>query len=237
MDITKKPGTPMTDPTVLEAVGLAKDYGEGFGLSPLDLEVTGGELVLLVGHNGSGKSTFLGLAAGLLEATEGEVQVVGAPADSVRARIGRSYLPDQPILYDDLTLWEHIAYNAALHETPHWEDAATEQLEAFRLMDRVDGLPAKFSRGMRQKAAIVIGLVRPFELLLIDEPFLGIDATGQETLVEILEALAGSGVAVVVSTHHTNITGIATRCIGLSDGSLVYDGKPDPDKIRNIVNG
>jgi ABC-type multidrug transport system ATPase subunit len=237
MDITKKPGTPMTNPTVLQAVGLAKDYGEGFGLSPLDLEVTGGELVLLVGHNGSGKSTFLGLAAGLLEATEGEVQVVGAPADSVRARIGRSYLPDQPILYDDLTLWEHIAYNAALHETPDWEDAALEQLEAFRLMDRVDGLPAKFSRGMRQKAAIVIGLVRPFELLLIDEPFLGIDAIGQETLVEILEALAGSGVAVVVSTHHTNITGIATRCVGLSDGSLVYDGKPDPDKIRNIVNG
>jgi len=237
VDSTEKPGVGVTSQMALQADGLAKDYGEGFGLSPLDLEVTSGELVLLVGHNGSGKSTFLGLAAGLLEATEGEVQIVGAPADSVPARIGRSYLPDQPILYDDLTLWEHIAYNAALHRTPDWEDAAVEQLEAFRLMDRVDGLPAKFSRGMRQKAAIVIGLVRPFRLLLIDEPFLGIDATGQDTLVDILQTLASIDVAVVVSTHHSNITDIATRCVGLSDGELVYDGKPDPETIRKIVNG
>ena len=175
MDLSEKPGVVMTGQMVLQAASLAKDYGEGFGLSPLDLEVTEGELVLLVGHNGSGKSTLLGLAAGLLEATEGEALIVGSPADSVAARIGRSYLPDQPILYDDLTLWEHIAYNAALHNTPDWEDAAVDQLEAFRLMDRVDDLPAKFSRGMRQKAAIVIGLVRPFQLPLIDEPFLRID--------------------------------------------------------------
>ncbi|HDH26899.1 MAG TPA: ABC transporter ATP-binding protein [Actinobacteria bacterium] len=227
----------MTGQTVLQAASLAKDYGEGFGLSPLDLEVTEGELVLLVGHNGSGKSTLLGLAAGLLEATEGEALIVGSPADSVAARIGRSYLPDQPILYDDLTLWEHIAYNAALHNTPDWEDAAVDQLEAFRLMDRVDDLPAKFSRGMRQKAAIVIGLVRPFQLLLIDEPFLGIDATGQDTLVDILKTLATNGIAVVVSTHHSNITDIATRCVGLRDGELVYDGAPDAETIRKIVNG
>ncbi len=237
MDLSEKPGVVVTARTVLRADGLAKDYGEGFGLSPLDLEVTSGELVLLVGHNGSGKSTFLGLAAGLLEATEGEILIVGAPSDSVAARIGRSYLPDQPILYDDLTLWEHIAYNAALHNTSDWEDTAVDQLEAFRLMDRVDDLPAKFSRGMRQKAAIVIGLVRPFQLLLIDEPFLGIDATGQDTLVEILKVLATSGIAVVVSTHHSNITNIATRCVGLRDGELVYDGAADPETIRKIVNG
>ncbi|GBE24318.1 SkfA peptide export ATP-binding protein SkfE [bacterium BMS3Bbin02] len=237
MDLSEKPGVVMTGQTVLQAASLAKDYGEGFGLSPLDLEVTEGELVLLVGHNGSGKSTLLGLAAGLLEATEGEALIVGSPADSVAARIGRSYLPDQPILYDDLTLWEHIAYNAALHNTPDWEDAAVDQLEAFRLMDRVDDLPAKFSRGMRQKAAIVIGLVRPFQLLLIDEPFLGIDATGQDTLVDILKTLATNGIAVVVSTHHSNITDIATRCVGLRDGELVYDGAPDAETIRKIVNG
>lgn len=227
----------MSRTPVFEAQGVAKDYGDGFGLAPLDLEVHAGELLLLVGHNGSGKSTMLGLAAGLLKATEGEALIVGSSADSVRARIARSYLPDQPILYDDLTLWEHIAYNAALHSTPDWEAGATDLLEGFSLTDRADGLPAKFSRGMRQKAAIVIGLVRPFKLLLIDEPFLGIDATGQQTLVDILKSLAADGVAVVVSTHQTNITAIATRCVGLRDGELVYDGEPDPEVITKIIHG
>lgn len=225
-----------TSPT-LHTEQLTKDYGDGFGLNPLDFEVEGGELVLLVGHNGSGKSTLLGLAAGLLEPTGGVVRVVGAGADSTAARIDRSYLPDRPVLYDDLTVWEHIAYNAALHRTPDWENVATDLLERFQLIDRADGLPAKFSRGMRQKTAIIIGLVRPFRLLLVDEPFLGIDGSGQQALVEILGSLAAGGVAVVVSTHQTNITGIATRCVGLRDGDLVYDGKADPDVIDRIIHG
>jgi ABC-type multidrug transport system ATPase subunit len=227
----------MSDKAVVQAEQLAKDYGEGFGLSPLDMTVDPGELVLLVGHNGSGKSTLLGLLSGFLEATGGSVSILGSAPDSVTARTKRSYLPDEPILYNDLTLWEHIAYNAALHSAPEWEGAAEELLDNFQLTDRMNDLPARFSRGMRQKAAMIVGLVRPFELLLIDEPFLGLDVAGQNALVTILGALASAGKAVICSTHQPNLTSISSRCIGLRDGQKVYDGKPDQDVISRIIHG
>jgi ABC-2 type transport system ATP-binding protein len=227
----------MSDTSVVAAEQLAKDYGEGFGLSPIDLTVEPGELVLLVGHNGSGKSTLLGLLSGFLEPTEGSVSILGADPDSVTARTKRSYLPDEPILYNDLSLWEHIAFNAALHNASAWEGAAEEMLQHFQLTDRVDDLPARFSRGMRQKAAMIVGLVRPFELLLIDEPFLGLDVAGQNSLVTILGDLATAGRTVICSTHQPNLTAIATRCVGLRDGELVYDGPPDPGTISGIIYG
>jgi ABC-type multidrug transport system ATPase subunit len=227
----------MSEQPVLSVEGLAKDYGDGFGLNRLDLSIDRGELVLLVGHNGSGKSTLLGLVSGFLEPTEGSVSILGSPADSVEARTARSYVPDEPILYSDLTMWEHIAYNAALHGTPDWEGAAEDLLVTFQLMDRTDDLPARFSRGMRQKAATIVGLVRPFDLLLMDEPFLGLDVAGQDALVTILGDLAGAGRSVVVSTHQPNLTAVATRCVGLRDGDMVYDGDPDPDVIGRIIHG
>jgi ABC-type multidrug transport system ATPase subunit len=227
----------MTDKPAISAEQLAKDYGDGFGLNPMDLEVGAGELVLLVGHNGSGKSTLLGLLSGFLDPTEGTVSIKGAPADSVTARTSRSYVPDEPILYNDLTLWEHIAYNAALHNARDWEGAAEDLIESFQLTDRVDDLPARFSRGMRQKAAMIIGLVRPFDLLLMDEPFLGLDVAGQNALVTILGDLAKAGRSVLVSTHQPNLTAAATRCVGLRDGELIYDGKPDPEVISRIIHG
>ena len=227
----------MNDQPVVSAEQLAKDYGDGFGLSPTDLTVGSGELVLLVGHNGSGKSTLLGLLSGFLDPTEGSVSILGAAPDSVTARTSRSYLPDEPILYNDLTLWEHIAFNAALHNAPEWEAAAEELLANFLLTNRMDDLPARFSRGMRQKAAMIVGLVRPFELLLIDEPFLGLDVAGQNALVTILGALADAGKSVICSTHQPNLTAISSRCIGLRDGEVVYDGKPDQDVISRIIHG
>ena len=81
----------------LEASSVAKDYGDGFGLSPLDLTVDSGELVMLVGPNGAGKSTFLGLCSGLLEPSEGSVWIAGAEAGSLEARAATSLLPDQPV--------------------------------------------------------------------------------------------------------------------------------------------
>jgi ABC-2 type transport system ATP-binding protein len=222
---------------LLRLDAVTKDYGQGFGVRDLSLEVTAGELVMLVGHNGSGKSTMLELCAGLLEPTDGEITVAGKPAESIAARKARSYIPDNPVLYDDLTVWEHIAYIAGLHGTRRWEEAGERLLETFRLTDRGDDLPARFSRGMRQKVSIVVGLVRPFSLLLVDEPFLGLDAPAQEVLVGLLRAEADRGAAVVVSTHQLDLVPAATRCVGLLDGELGYDGPPDEDLIGRFVHG
>jgi ABC-2 type transport system ATP-binding protein len=216
---------------------LGKDYGDGMGLRALDLELQPGELVMLVGPNGAGKSTFLGLAAGLIEPTNGAAWVLGEKLGSLPARAATSYLPDAPVLYDDLSLWEHIEYIARMHHTQEWEDYANDLLEMFNLVERADDLPSRFSRGLKQKTALILGLIRPFNLLLIDEPFVGLDTPGQETLVEVLSDVAEQGATVLCSTHQMDLTASATRCIGLRDGEKSYDGPATPEKIRSLVGG
>jgi ABC-type multidrug transport system ATPase subunit len=225
-----------TDPT-LQTESLTKDYGDGLGLHGLDLVVHPGELVMLVGPNGAGKSTFLGLCAGLIEPSEGNAWVGGTAIGTVEARARTSYLPDSPVLYDDLSVNEHIEYVARMHGTEDWEDYGDELLELFQLTSRADDLPGTFSRGLRQKAGLILGLVRPFSLLLIDEPFAGLDAPAQLTLVDVLAELVEQGAAVVCSTHQFDLVPVATRCVGLRDGELSYDGDVSEDVIRDLVGG
>jgi ABC-type multidrug transport system ATPase subunit len=233
-----QPPPPADHPdAALEVRALAKDYGDGMGLHGVDLVVAPGELVMLVGPNGAGKSTFLGLVAGMLDPSGGHAYVRGDPVGTLPARAATSYLPDTPVLYDDLSLWEHVEYVARLHDTADWQSYAEDLLEMFNLTERADDLPARFSRGLKQKTALVLGLIRPFSLLLIDEPFVGLDTPGQETLVEVLGDLADQGAAVVCSTHQLDLTPRATRCIGLRDGELAFDGPATPEKIRSLVSG
>jgi ABC-2 type transport system ATP-binding protein len=189
---------------VLAAEGLGKTYGDLVALQPLDLRVAHHEVVALVGHNGSGKSTFLRLAAGLLDATDGWVEIAGEPAGSTGACAATSYLPDDPVLYDDLSVREHLTYVAALYGSTPGEAAQDDLLRRLGLAERADDLPTRFSRGLRQKASIALGLIRPFELLLVDEPFVGLDTTGRAAMLELLDEASAGGAAVVVATHDPN---------------------------------
>lgn len=236
--LPEPPPPPATHPgAALEAVNLGKDYGDGMGVHGVDLVVQPGELVMLVGPNGAGKSTLLALCAGLLGPTSGHAYVLGNPAGTIAARAATSYLPDAPVLYDDLDVDEHLEYVARLHDTDDWESYAADLLEMFNLTDRAGDLPSRFSRGLRQKTALIVGLVRPFSLLLIDEPFVGLDNPGQETLVGVLADVVAEGASVVCSTHQLDLVPVATRCVGLRDGEIVYDGEPTEEKIRELVGG
>lgn len=222
----------------LETRALTKDYGDGMGLTTgLDLRLGQGELVMLVGPNGAGKSTLLGLCAGLLEPSAGSVFINGEPTGSLAARTATSYIPDTPVLYDDLSVNEHIEYIARLHRTDDWEEYADELLDMFNLSDRADDLPSRFSRGLKQKTALILGLIRPFSLLLIDEPFVGLDTPGQETLVEVLADVVEQGATVLVSTHQLDLVEEASRCIGLRDGQIAFDGPATVEGIRTLVGG
>ncbi len=234
--IPKPPPPPSENPNAaLDVAGVVKDYGDGNGIHGLDLVLNAGELVMLVGPNGAGKSTLLGCCSGMLEPNEGHVYVRGDAVGTIGARAGTSFLPDAPVLYDDLSLNEHIEYIARLHGTTEWEEYADDLLEMFNLQDRADDMPARFSRGLKQKTSLILGLIRPFNLLLIDEPFVGLDTPGQETLVEVLADVAEQGAAILVSTHQMDLTPKASRCVGLRDGELAYDGKATPEKIRELV--
>jgi ABC-2 type transport system ATP-binding protein len=221
---------------MLEAHELVGGYGDLIALDGLTCSVEPGERVALVGRNGAGKSTFLRLAAGLLEPLDGTVTVGGHTAGSLDARALTSFLPDTPALYDDLSLAEHLEYVARLHGAEDWEPRAEDLLERLGLSARADEPPSGFSKGMRQKASIALAFVRPFGLLLADEPFDGLDPPSRDALEELVAEAAAGGAAIVLATHHLEVVGQASRCVAIEDGRGVYDGRADAPEVARLVS-
>lgn len=224
-------------PAAIEAIGIAKFYGDAPALEPLDLRVETGQRISLIGHNGSGKTTLLRMLVGMLEPSEGSATVVGHAVGSLEARTSISYLADQPVFYDDLTVWEHLEYIARLHSTENWEQQAVDLVDMVGLTPRIDDLPMTFSRGLKQKAAIAMAFVRPFDVMLIDEPFVGLDRTGREALLELLKLAHGDGATLVVATHELSSVKESSRLIALSGGRLVYDGDPSEGDLTRLTEG
>jgi len=225
------------DVPALQATGLTKTYDDLVALHPLDLTVGVGQSVALIGHNGSGKSTFLRMAAGLLDPTDGELEIHGFELSDVEARATTSFLPDDPVLYDDLSLREHAEYISRLHGGDGFDDYAETLCIRLGLQDRIDDLPSRFSRGLRQKTSIVLALVRPFSLLLVDEPFVGLDQPGKGVLLELLDEVAADGAATLVATHDPAYVDRVQRSIALRDGEVVFDGKASVDQVLGLVGG
>ena len=221
---------------VLAARGLGRSYDGFKALVSFSLELRAGELVALVGPNGAGKTTFLTLAAGLLEPSSGTIAIAGEPAGTIPARRELSYLPDTPVFYEDLSLGEHLGYVAALHGVADVGARASQLVERLGLEGWEDSLPSEFSHGMRQKASIAIALVRPFSILLADEPFDGLDPPSREALFELLAEAREAGAAVVVSTHRPDVIAAAGRCVGIRDGRLTYDGPPDEAALAEFFD-
>jgi ABC-type multidrug transport system ATPase subunit len=201
----------------LELRSVTKSYADRVALDDVSLAVERGELVALVGANGAGKSTLLQLAVGLLDATSGDVLVEGAAAGSLDARRSLSYISDQPSLYDDLTVNEHIEYVSRLHGGEARPDAADELLGLLNLTARADDLPARFSRGLRQKTV-------------------GLDPAGQDSLADLLTAAADAGCAVLVATHQLAFLERTDRCVALRDGAIAYRGPVDREVIDPLLD-
>ena len=223
------------DAPAIDCEDLTKSYGEVDALWEVDLEIPAGQAVVLVGHNGSGKSTLLNLAAGTLEVSGGSVRIRGEEPDSVRARAERSWLPDNPVLYDDLTVEEHLWYISRLHHPGGVDTGPGSEVEArndelihrLGLSERRGDLPSQFSRGLRQKTAIAVALCRPFSVLLVDEPFVGLDASGRETMLDLLAEANDDGATLLVATHDPDVIDRFERGLMMSNGELVHDGDAD----------
>ena len=221
---------------VLSARGLGRSYDGYIALGSFTVEVEAGEFVALIGPNGAGKTTFLNLAAGLLAPTSGGIEVAGEVPGSLAARAALSYLPDSPVFYEDLSVAEHLEYVAALHGVADPSARIDELITRLGLDGWEDALGAELSKGMKQKASIALALVRPFDVLLADEPLDGLDPPSREVLFELLAETRAAGAAIVVSTHRPDVIAAAGRCVAIRDGRLAYDGKPDPKVLTEIFD-
>lgn len=219
----------------VEAHELGKDWGDLVALYPTNILVETGDLIALVGHNGAGKTTLLSLLAGVLEATSGSAIVCGNPSGSLQARKDLSYISDYPVFYDDLSLIEHIEYVARLHNAP-WEKRAEELLTRLSLQHRADDLPQKFSRGLKQRASIILGLIRPSRVLLADEPTTALDTRSRLEVLSLLDEARKKGSAVVVSSHQPELLEYANRCVALREGKKVYDGSMEAADVADLMS-
>ena len=221
--------------TELATRQLMKTYGDRPALEPLTLDIASGAKVALVGHNGSGKTTLMKMAAGLLDPSEGSVSIGRHAAGSQEARRLLSWLSDSPTFYDDLSLWEHLEFVARLHGVTDWQARADELLEQIGLGTRRDDIPTTFSRGLRQKAAISLAFIRPFQVILVDEPFVGLDEPGKQALLTMLDAASRRGATMMIATHELAFVKQVGRLLALRDGELVYDGAPSDTDVHALV--
>ena len=225
-----------TTVAAISTAGLTKDYSGALALGPIDLVVPPGQRVSLIGHNGSGKTTLIRLLAGMLEPSAGSAAVAGHPVGSIGARAALAHLADQPVFYDDLSVREHLEYIARLHGRAEWEERAAELLDAIGLTERADELPSTFSRGLRQKAAVCLAFVRPFEVMVVDEPFVGLDRAGRDAVLELFRAAHGAGATLVVATHELATVVESERIVALRDGAVVFDGRPGEADLNELVD-
>jgi ABC-2 type transport system ATP-binding protein len=225
----------MSTTSMLATHELSKSFGQRPALEAFTIDVPAGQRVALIGHNGSGKTTLMRMVAGLLEPSSGTATINGAPAGSEAARAALSWLSDTPVFYDDLSLDEHLQYIGRLHGIAADAVPAEPLLQAVGLTERRDDLPTTFSRGLRQKAALTLALVRPFDLLLVDEPFVGLDASGKDALRTLLAEASANGATLVVATHELDFVSDVDRVVALRDGAVVYDGPPADADVRSLV--
>jgi ABC-type multidrug transport system ATPase subunit len=221
--------------TELATRQLTKSYGDRPALEPLTLNIDSGAKVALVGHNGSGKTTMMKMAAGLLDPTGGSVQIGRHAAGSQEARRLLSWLSDTPTFYDDLSLWEHLEFVARLHGVEEWQGRAEQLLDQIGLTPRRDDIPTTFSRGLRQKAAIILAFIRPFKILLVDEPFVGLDEPGKQALLKMFDAASQRGATLLIATHELSFVQQVGRLLALRDGEMVYDGAPADTDVHALV--
>ncbi|HRP48231.1 MAG TPA: ABC transporter ATP-binding protein [Trueperaceae bacterium] len=179
-----------------------------------------GEVALLVGANGAGKSTLIRAVVGLLP-SRGDIAIFGRPNRSLTARSKFVFSPDDPALYEDLTLREHVRFTSVVYGRPEADERALVWLERFGLTARVDEFSGTHSRGMRQKLALSLALGLEMPLTILDEPFNGLDIASQERLAAGLQERGKAGGAVLLTGHQRELeTLLEARRLDLVDGQL-----------------
>jgi ABC-2 type transport system ATP-binding protein len=212
---------------MIEIDGLTKIYGAFAAVSDLSLRVEPGEVLGLVGPNGAGKTTTLRCVVGIIPPSRGEVRICGHSlrGDPLAAKQCLAFMPDEPRLFEYLTVMEHLQFTARIYAMGDCHAQSCELLEELELTEKTSALPGELSRGMKQKLVIACGLLHAPKVLLFDEPLTGLDPLGIRRMKSTILKRAGAGASVIISSHLLHLVEeVCDRVLILNQGRKVIHG-------------
>lgn len=210
--------------------GVRKFYGGVEVVRGVSFSVKGGEVAVLLGPNGSGKSTLFRMTVGVVRPDEGRVTVDGVDpsSDPVRAREIVGYVPEEPIVWESISLGEYLSLTASIYGVDLTPERYRAVLRVLGLEEHAWKLMGELSHGARRKAMIAAVMIRDPSVLVLDEVFSGLDVASARAVKGWLREMAAKGVPVLFSTHILPIAeAVADRVVLLTDGRVVADGPPE----------
>ena len=224
---------------MIETAHLIKRYDDFTAVDDLSFAVGAGEVMGLVGPNGAGKTTTLRCLCGIIPATSGQARIGGVEVgeDPVAAKRQLAFIPDEPRLFEHLTVEQHLNFVARLYQVGDWQARAQPLLDELEMADKRRLLPAELSRGMKQKLAIACGLLHAPRAIILDEPLTGLDPYGIRSMKDTMRRLAREGAAIILSSHLLGLVEeVCTHLLILKNGRKVADGTVAQVRERYAVD-
>ncbi len=213
---------------MLEIRHLVKQYKAYRAVNDLNITIQGGEIVGLLGPNGAGKTTALRCTAGILRPTSGQILINGwdIVADQAKAKMGLAFVPEVPSLYELLTVEEHLKFVAMCFNTmDRYQARKDELLDRYDLTEKRNELVATLSKGMKQKLSVACALIHNANILLFDEPLIGVDPAGAAELKREIQREKENGAVILISTHLLDTAEkLCDRVIILNKGTKMVEG-------------
>lgn len=220
---------------MIQIVDYHKTYGDTLAVRGLSFQVPAGAILGLVGANGAGKTTTLRALAGIIPPTQGQLLIAGHDVvrDSIQAKSKLAYVPDDPKLFDELTVWEHLEFIAAAYRVANFQPVAEQLLLDLELVEKRDALAQSLSRGMRQKVAIACAYLHEPKAILLDEPMTGLDPHGIRVFKASLAQRAQAQAAVILSSHLLSmVEDLCSHLLILAKGQSLFFGTLEEARSR-----
>ena len=220
----------MSNHAMLEIKHYSKAYGKGKkAANDVCLTVESGDIYGFIGHNGAGKSTTIRAIVGVLDFTEGEIFIDGHSVkdEPMACKRVTAYIPDNPDLYENLTGIQYLNFVADVFGigTSERKESIKKYGDLFEITDSLGDLISSYSHGMKQKVAIISALIHHPKLLVLDEPFVGLDPKATFTLKEIMHEMCGNGTAVFFSTHVLDVAEkLCNKIAIIKQGRIIASG-------------
>ena len=221
---------------MITVTNFSKQYKDFTAVKDLSFSVEPGQILGLVGPNGAGKTTTLRTLCGIIPPSSGKLLIAGhdiaqAP---IEAKQNIGYIPDDPRLFDTMTVWEHLAFTAAAYKLTEFEESAEALLTSFELTSKRHTMVHNLSRGMRQKVAIACAFLHDPKAILFDEPLTGLDPQGIRGIQQAIQERAEAGAAIIISSHLLSLfENLCTHIMVLNLGECRRFGTMD-DVLREV---